>query len=133
MNKFLYRSVGRFYLGDAEQQAQYVFQLREDAPTSIRRSFLISLEKDGDFSGPALSVAYDIQTIINSYWINTDKTHIDALVEYLEKWEEKDTYDGLIEERKKLTQRVLEICDELREYDHEEMKNWTPKEVVETP
>lgn len=127
MNKLLYRTVGRFYLGESEQHAQYVFQLRENAPKDLKRSFLISLEKDDNSSGSALEVAYELQRIIDSYWINTDQSRIKALVEYLEKWEDKDHYDGLLLEKEKLTQRLAEVNSVLETYDAGEMENWIPE------
>lgn len=126
MNKLLYRTVGRFYLGESEQQAQYVFQFREDAPKELERSFIIGLEKDENYSGSALEVAYELQNIIDSYWINTYKPKIAAVVEYLERWQDKDHYDGLLLEKEKLTKRLTEVNSILETYDAEEMENWFP-------
>lgn len=119
MNKLLYRTVGRFYLGESAQQAQYVFQFREDAPAELKRSFLIELDKDDNFTGSALYVARELQAIIDDYWINTDKEKIKAVVEYLEKWEDQDRFDWLAEERKKLTERLAEVEKELSQYEEE--------------
>lgn len=127
MNKLLYRTVGRFYLGEPEQQAQYVFKFRDDAPKELERSFIIKMDKDENSSGSALEVAYELQRIIDSYWINTYQPKIKAVVEYLEKWEEKDTYDALILEKEKLIKRLAEIETDLSSYDAEEMENWMPE------
>lgn len=129
MNKLLYTNEGRYYLGRSETQIQYVFQFREDAPKDLRRDFLIDKEKDRGSQGSALEVAYELQEIIDSYWINTDQPRIKAVVEYLEKWEEKDTYDALILEKEKTANRILEIEKELSGYDADEMENWKPEAV----
>ncbi|WP_028562294.1 hypothetical protein [Paenibacillus pinihumi] len=117
MNKLLYRTVGRYYLGEAQEQARYVFQLRDDAPKELRRSFLIYLDRDGNFSGSALQVARDIKDVVDSYFLNTDKPRIAALVDYLEKWEGADHYDGLIAEREMLKRRLELVNKELDQYE----------------
>jgi hypothetical protein len=104
-----------------------VFQFRDDAPKDLERSFLISMEKDDNSSGSALEVAYELQSIIDSYWINSYKPRIAAVVEYLERWEDKDHYDGLLLEKEKLSQRLAEVNAVLETYDAEEMENWTPE------
>lgn len=116
MNKY-YRTEGRYNLLSSENQAQYVFQLRDDAPDEIKRSFLIDLDKDGMFSGSPLEVARDIKDVLDSYWIHGSQERIKLLVDYLERWEDADTYDSLIEERDKLTKRLSEVEAELAEYE----------------
>ncbi|MDO3682176.1 hypothetical protein [Paenibacillus ehimensis] len=120
MNKLLYTNVGRYYLGRSEQQVQYVFQFRDDAPKGLKRSFLIEEEKDGKFTGSALEVAINIQGIIDSYWIHSEKNDIKAVVEYLKKWEDEDHYDYLVEERERMIKRLEEVNSELAKY---ELKN----------
>lgn len=119
MNKLLYRTLGRFYLGQPEQQAQYVFQFRKDAPKELKRSFIVDLDKDGTFTGSALDVAYQIKTANDAYWINTDKPKIQAVVDYLEKWEVKDRFEGLMEEREQLKSRLAVIEEELSLFEDE--------------
>lgn len=131
MNKLLYRTTGRYYLGESAEQAQYVFQLREDAPKDLKRGFVIELEKDEHFTGSALTVAHEIKRIIDSYWISTEKPKIQKLVDYLEKWEEKDDYDYLLARREELTKNLEAVNESLAQYDHEEMRNWKPDLVEE--
>jgi hypothetical protein len=127
MNKLLYRTTGRYYLGDSSQQAQYVFQLREDAPKELSRSFLVKLDDDSDFSGSALDVASELEGVFEKYWISTALPKVKELIEYLEKWYDKDEYDALIEKREKLTEQLKEVENHLATYDHEEMENWRPE------
>lgn len=131
MNKLQYRTTGRFYFGRSEEQAQYVFSLRDDAPKELQRSFLIGLEKDNNFSGSALEVANEIKEVIDSYWINSDKSKIKDLVEYLEIWGDKDEYDGLIAERNRITERLSKIENKLCGYEAEEWDNWKPELLEE--
>ena len=128
MNKLLYRSEGSYNILDPrDKSAQYVFQFREDAPKELQRSFLIDIEKDGNFSGTALDVAYELKSVIDSYWINTDQPRIKAVVEYLEMWAEKDEYDELKSERERLIKRLQVVENRLGGYDPEEWDNWTPE------
>jgi hypothetical protein len=128
MNKLQYRTEGRYnILNPSDKSAQYVFKLRDDAPKTLERSFLIDLEKDGHFGGSALEVAYELKIVIDSYWINSDQPRIKALVEYLKKWDEKDEYDGLKLEREKLQTRLAEVEKKLSYYDTEEWENWKPQ------
>lgn len=131
MNKFLYRQQARFYLGESEEQAQYVFSFRDDAPKGLQRSFVIALDKDNMFSGSAIEVARDLQDIIDSYWINSDKSKIKAVVDYLEKWADIDEYDGLIAEKEKIEKRLGEINNELGGYDPDDMAKWTAELTAE--
>jgi hypothetical protein len=130
VNKLSYRTEGSYnVLNYSDKSAQYVFNLREDAPKELKRSFLIDLGKDNHFTGSALEVAYELQAIIDSYWINTDKEKIKFLVEYLEKWSEKDEYDGLKLERERLTKQLATVENKLGGFDPEEWENWKPEAI----
>lgn len=127
MNR-VYRSEGKYnLLNPSEVSGQYVFTFRPDAPKGLQRSFLIDIEKDYTWTGTPYEVALELKEVIDSYWINTDQPKIKAVVEYLEKWVDKDRYDAMVEKKAKLSEQLAEVERDLAEYDHEEMANWTPE------
>lgn len=124
----VYRTEGRYnLLNPSEVSAQYVFTFRPDAPEGLSRSFLIDMEMDYTWTGTPYEVALELQEVIDSYWMHSDKPRIKAVVEYLEKWDDKDRYDALVERKAKLTEQLAEVERDLAEYDPEEMANWTPE------
>lgn len=82
-----YRAQARYNLCSNEEQAQYVFKLQDDAPSEIRRGFLIDLEKDDGYSEDdmtAWELAEWIKSVYEGYWIHSGVKEITALCEYLE-------------------------------------------------
>ncbi|MDG0791952.1 hypothetical protein OMP38_14625 [Cohnella ginsengisoli] len=132
MNR-VYRSEGKYnWLNPSQVSGQYVFTFRPDAPEGLQRSFLIDIEKDYTWTGTPYEVALKLQEVIDSYFFNTDQPKIKAVVEYLEKWDDKDRYDALVEKKAKLTKQLAELDRDLAEYDPAEMENWTPESSEST-
>lgn len=93
-----YRNEGKYnWINQNEVSAQYVFTLphltyEQVKEMGLQLSYLIDLEKDYSYepdSYTALECAYEIKKIIDDYWINSNKPHIQKLVDYLESIEEE--------------------------------------------
>ncbi|MEK4006454.1 hypothetical protein [Paenibacillus sp. FSL H3-0333] len=112
MNKVTRRQ-GRYYLGDANEQACYTFQFREDAPSALERSFIISLDHDRGWSGYPLEVITEIVEMWEDFFIAPQLRKAIAVMDYLKTWEKQDKIDCLTEEKKRIELRIAEIIEEL--------------------
>ena len=93
-----YRNEGKYnWLNQNEVSAQYVFKLPHLTTEQIKEiglqvSYLINLDNDYSYepdSYTALECAYELKSIIDGYWINSNKEPIQKLVDYLESIEEE--------------------------------------------
>lgn len=112
MNRVVRRQ-GRYYLGDANEQACYTFTFRDDAPASLERSFIISLDHDRDWSGSPLQVVTEIVEMWEDFFLAPQLSKAKEVMEYLIKWEKTDWIDCLNEEKGRISERLTEIEEEL--------------------
>jgi hypothetical protein len=107
------RRQGRYYLGDPNEQACYTFTFRDDAPTSLERSFIVTLDYDRGWSGSPLEFVTELVDLWEDFFIAPQLPKAIAVMEYLKVWERQDKIDYLTEEKKRIESRIIEIIEEL--------------------
>lgn len=103
-----------------EKSAQYIFNwgIWEDKAKELglQRSFLIEIDKDCNYSFPtydALELANELDSIISGYWINSNKTSIKKVLEFLESVQEENEIEMCKDMISDYTNKLDELNDRL--------------------
>ena len=88
-----YRTEGKYnWANSNEVSAQYIFNfphltLEKIKEIGLQQTFLINIDKDYEFlpeEYTALELTYELKSIIDGYFIHSDKPRIQKMVDYLE-------------------------------------------------
>jgi hypothetical protein len=115
-----YRNEGCYNLCNTkEKSAQYVFnwgKFNEKANEfGLQRSFLVDIEEDCNYDFPtydSLELANELDSIISSHWIDTNKPSIKKLVDFLESIQEENK---------------VEMCEDMISDYQKRLEEWQDK------
>ena len=96
---FWLRITGRYNFCDPnEEQAEYIFRLRPDAPKGLHCTYVVKFDYEPSLKDDALptNVATELLKSYESYWLTGNvKTQLQELLAYLKTKKVEDRYDSL--------------------------------------